>query len=156
MKITLRCGSIIRKGAERDLTDEYLKRAAGLAAACGFRGISEQEIDLKKCRNRREETEKILKDIPAGAKLILMDERGKDMTSREIAKFLERENADGTPELIFAIGGADGFEPGALPANCRKWSFGHQTWPHKLVRVMLAEQMYRALSILTGSPYHRD
>jgi 23S rRNA (pseudouridine1915-N3)-methyltransferase len=62
----------------------------------------------------------------------------------------------GHNEIIFAIGGADGFEPSALPAQHVKWRFGQQVWPHKLLRVMLAEQIYRALSILAKTPYHRD
>lgn len=156
MKITLRCGSVLRAGPERELVDKYIKRANGLAGTCGFHSVREIQIDLKKSKTRTEETEKLLQDIPPGALLILMDERGKDMPSRKIAKFLQNKSLDGISEVIFVIGGADGFEPGLIPNGSQKWSFGSQTWPHKMVRVMLAEQMYRALSILSGSPYHRD
>ena len=81
-----------------------------------------------------------------------MDERGQNMTSRKIAQFIQELDED----VTFVIGGADGFEPDLLPRSTTRWSFGNQTWPHKLLRVMLAEQMYRALSILSGTPYHRD
>lgn len=94
--------------------------------------------------------------MPPGAKLIVMDERGKSLSSRDISKKVSKLRDDGISELIIVIGGADGFEPSAIPNGAEKWSFGNQTWPHKLVRVMLAEQLYRALSILSGSPYHRD
>lgn len=156
MKIIIRAGSIMRSGPERDLVDEYLKRGSGLTGRTGIHSISEQEVDLKKCKSRAEETDKILSIKAASAKIILLDERGKNITSRDIAKTLRTAQSDGHDQLILAIGGADGFEPSALPSGLQKWSFGQQTWPHKLVRVMAAEQMYRALSILAGSPYHRD
>jgi len=69
---------------------------------------------------------------------------------------ITRWRDDGAKSLHILIGGADGFEPSALPKGAVKWSLGRATWPHKLVRVMIAEQVYRALSILSGSPYHRD
>lgn len=146
----------MRKGAERDLTDDYLKRASGLAKGLGFLSVEEQSIDLGKCKSRRDETEKIVGNLPDNAVLFVLDERGKARTSRQFAKDLARLRDDGHSAVVFAIGGADGFEPGALPPSHRKISFGIQTWPHKLVRVMLSEQVYRALSILSGSPYHRD
>ena len=156
MNIVLRCGGIIRSGPERDLVDEYLKRASGLVSRCGIRAIEEQQIDLKKCKTRSEETLKLMSDIPPGAKLLIMDERGKALTSRQLSGFVQEQTQMGTQEVYILIGGADGFEPADLPPGVTKWSFGKNTWPHKLVRVMLAEQMYRALSILAGSPYHRD
>lgn len=156
MKITLRCANVVRSGPERDLIDDYLKRASGLVGRCGIHSINEQQIDLRKCKTRTEETRKLLSDIPAGAAIIALDERGKSLTSRQVAQFVESKAQSGTRELFIVIGGADGFEPQDLPAGIGKWSFGSNTWPHKLVRVMLAEQMYRALSIMAGSPYHRD
>lgn len=85
-----------------------------------------------------------------------MDERGKALTSRQIAQQLAHWRDNGISEAHFVIGGADGFEPANIPARAVRWSFGTQVWPHKLVRVMLCEQLYRALSILAGTPYHRD
>jgi len=156
MKITLRCASVIRSGPERDLVDDYLKRASGLVGRCGIHSVTEQQIDLKKFKNRTDETKKLLSDLPPGATVIVLDERGKSLTSRQVAKFVETQAQSGIKDVIVLIGGADGFDAKALPAGTIKWSFGAHTWPHKLVRVMLAEQMYRALSILAGSPYHRD
>jgi len=156
MKLIIRAGGSMRSGPERELVDDYVKRANGLISRCGFHSFAEQEIDVKKCKSRSEETQKILSGISNRSKLIVLDERGKSVTSRQIAQTLTAAQIDGQESFIFAIGAADGFEPSELPAGAVKWSFGQQTWPHKLVRVMAAEQMYRALSILAGSPYHRD
>lgn len=156
MKLILRAGGLLRGGPERQLVDDYLIRANGLVARCGFLSLSEQEVDLKKCKNRSEETQKILSCITSSTKMIVLDERGKTPTSRQISQKLRQTQLDGFESLVFAIGGADGFEPSDIPTGAEKWAFGTQTWPHKLVRVMAAEQMYRALSILAGTPYHRD
>ena len=156
MKIIIRAGGIMRSCPERSLVDDYLKRGSGLTNRTGILSIIEQEVDLKKCRNRTEETKKILSINSVSPRLFVLDERGKNLTSRNIARAVQEAQADGIDSFILAIGGADGFDPKALPSGVQKWSFGQQTWPHKLVRVMAAEQMYRALSILAGTPYHRD
>jgi len=156
LKLTIRAASIIRKGPERDLIDDYMKRAQGLSKACGFLKLSEQQVDLRSAKSRAEETQLMLANLPPNTKIVLLDERGKQSTSRDIAKQLTRWRDDGFSETVFVIGGADGFEPTAIPPNVTKWAFGPQVWPHKLVRVMLTEQIYRALSILAGTPYHRD
>lgn len=156
MKLIIRAGGVLRKSPERELVDDYLKRANGLVARCGLGSIQEQEIDLKKCKDRSAETLKILSGFSNSSKLIVLDERGKTPTSRQIAGKLQQAQSDGFDNFVVAIGGADGFEPRAVPTGVEKWAFGTQTWPHKLVRIMAAEQMYRALSILAGTPYHRD
>lgn len=156
MKISLRAGGIIRSGAERDLIDDYLKRANGLARGTGFTSIDEQQVDLRSAKSRADETKTLLHGLPVGAKLVIFDERGKTPTSRKISQHISEWRNDGVTQLIFVIGGADGFEPEHIPAGTIRWAFGPQTWPHKMVRVMAVEQIYRALSILAGTPYHRD
>ena len=155
MKLILRAGGIVRNSPERTLIDDYIKRGNSLTGRCGFHSFSEQEIDLKKCKNRSEETQRMFQDKAQQIKFIALDERGRNLTSREIAGMFKRAQPEGR-DICFVIGGADGFEQSDLPANVVKWSFGAQTWPHKLVRVMAAEQIYRALSILAKTPYHRD
>lgn len=154
MKLVIRAGGIIRKGAEREMIDDYLKRANGLTRRVGFQSVEEQQIDLRSCKTRKAETESLL-DV-SDTRFVVLDERGKSLTSRKLATQLARWRDEGIPQTTFLIGAADGFEPGSLPKNAILWSFGHQTWPHKLVRVMLAEQVYRSLSILAKTPYHRD
>lgn len=155
MRVSLRAAGMMRSGPERDLVDDYLVRADRLARGQGFLSVSEDAVDTSRCKNRAEATQRIL-NVPEDTKLILLDERGKSLTSRELSKLLARTRDDGVSSLAFIIGPADGFDPASIPPGLQRISFGKQTWPHKLVRVMLAEQLYRALSILSGSPYHRD
>jgi len=155
MKIILRAGGVIRSGPERELIDKYLKRASGLARGIGFTAIEEQQVDLRSAKSRAAETQ-LLTDLPKTSKIIILDERGKTPTSREISQHLYHWKDDSISQLFLIIGGADGFEPSELPKNITRWALGPQTWPHKMVRVMAAEQIYRALSIIAGTPYHRD
>ena len=90
------------------------------------------------------------------ATLIACDERGRAMGSRAFAARIAALRDDGVRHLAFAIGGADGLDPDLVAASSQALSFGPQTWPHALARAMLAEQVYRAATILAGTPYHRD
>ena len=156
MRLNVRAGGVIRKGPERVLVDDYLRRSEGLAKACGFLSVTETQIDLRSAKTRADETIQLLGGMDPTHKLVVMDERGKSLTSRKIAQQLAAWRDEGISETHFVIGGANGFEPANIPPHAVRWSFGTQVWPHKLVRVMLSEQIYRALSILAGAPYHRD
>ncbi|RZV40305.1 MAG: 23S rRNA (pseudouridine(1915)-N(3))-methyltransferase RlmH, partial [Acidimicrobiales bacterium] len=111
---------------------------------------------LRKAKSRADETQMLIANIAHTDVLIVLDERGKEFTSRGLAKNIANWRDDGQKRVYFAIGGADGFEPPVLPAGTIKWRLGSQTWPHKLVRVMITEQIYRGLAILAKTPYHRD
>ena len=137
------------------MTDDYLRRASQLARGTGFRDVVEDEVETKGRADRTVQTRALLDGVPEGAMLVLMDERGKSLTSTVIAKQLSVWRDDGVGELYILVGPADGYDPTLLPASATRWAFGTQTWPHKLLRVMLAEQLFRALSILAGTPYHR-
>jgi len=156
MKIILRAGGVIRSGAERDLIDDYIQRANGLARGTGFTIVEEQQIDLRRAKSRAEETQMLFQGLSSTSKVVVFDERGNTPTSRKISQQFSNWRSDGIAELTLVIGGADGFEPANIPSGVTKWAFGSQTWPHKMVRVMASEQIYRALSILAGTPYHRD
>ena len=155
MKIVLRASGMMKSGPERDLVDDYISRAQHLGRGLGIPDISESAIDTRNAKSRSLETRAILSGYE-GCRLVILDERGKSLTSRQMAAQMTkwRDNAENT--LVFAIGGSDGFEPADIPPGAVKWSFGSQVWPHKLVRVMIAEQIYRSLSIMAGTPYHRD
>lgn len=88
--------------------------------------------------------------------VIALDEHGKTMGSRDFAKKIGQLKDQGVGEIVFLIGGADGHGKAALDRADLKLSLGALTWPHMLVRVLLAEQLYRAQQILAGHPYHRD
>ena len=90
------------------------------------------------------------------AHVIACDEHGTQRTSREFASHVARLRDDGVRRLVLVVGGADGLDPSIVSAADGTLAFGPQTWPHALVRAMLAEQVYRAVTILSGSPYHRD
>lgn len=156
MRLTLRAGGSIKSGPERDLIDDYLNRARHMSRNLGILDIDEQQVDLRSAKTRTDETKTLLPEAGAETRYVILDERGKSLTSRQIAKQIAKWRDEGERNITFVIGGADGFDPATLPQNISRWSFGHQTWPHKMVRVMLAEQIYRALSILAGTPYHRD
>lgn len=93
--------------------------------------------------------------VPPGAAVVALDERGRDRSSDEFASQLGGWRDGGRRTVAFLIGGPDGLAPSVLAAADASLAFGRSTWPHRLVRVMLAEQLYRATTILAGHPYHR-
>ena len=104
---------------------------------------------------RDDEGRKILARIGADERVVLLDERGSRLTSRQLAGRLSKWQADGR-DLCFVIGGPDGVSPGCRERADFVWSLSDLTLPHGLARVLFAEQMYRAWTVLTGHPYHRD
>jgi 23S rRNA (pseudouridine1915-N3)-methyltransferase len=132
----------------------YAERAAASGRALGLAPVGLVEVEARK-PGKAAEAEAILARV-VGAQLIACDEHGAAMTSRDFAARLAGLRDDGVRHLAFAIGGADGLDAALTGAAIQTLSFGPQTWPHALARVMLAEQLYRAVTILAGSPYHRD
>jgi len=155
MRVTLCVVGRLRAGPERDLIDDYLKRFDRTGRALGLGPVEVREVDDRKGGGMAAEAVLLRKAVPDGAMLIALDERGKIKTSPDFANDLARYRDDGRGDIAFLIGGADGIDP-ELRAKCDgALSFGKMVWPHMLVRVMLAEQLYRAASILAGAPYHR-
>jgi 23S rRNA (pseudouridine1915-N3)-methyltransferase len=145
----------LRAGPERDLIDDYLTRfdRTGRALALGPANVI--EVEDKKNAGMGAEAVLLEKAIPNGALICIMDERGKVMTSPSFADQLGGWRDQGRQDVAFVIGGADGLDPNFRARADAALSFGKMVWPHMLVRVMLSEQLYRAASILSGSPYHR-
>jgi 23S rRNA (pseudouridine1915-N3)-methyltransferase len=106
-------------------------------------------------RRKEAEAALLLEAVPAGAAVVALDERGRDATSEDLARRLGAWRDEGRRATAFLIGGPDGHGQAALRAADLRLAFGRMTWPHRLVRVMLAEQLYRATTILAGHPYHR-
>ncbi len=155
MRVTLCVVGRLRAGPERDLIDDYLRRFDRSGRALGLGPVDLREVDDRKGGGMAAEAVLLEKTLPAGAVVIALDERGKVKSSPDFASDLARYRDDGRSDLAFIIGGADGIEPD-LRAKCDgALSFGKMVWPHMLVRVMLSEQLYRAASILAGTPYHR-
>lgn len=116
----------------------------------------EEKRKLPPPQLKAREAELILAALPAGARLVALDERGQPWSSRELADRLAAWRDRGVATLAFAIGGADGLGPAVVERADAVLSLGAMTWPHLLVRSLLLEQLYRAQQILAGHPYHRD
>ena len=116
----------------------------------------EERKPLQPGKRREAEAALLLGRLPAGAVVVALDEHGKDMSSRDLARRIGRWRDDGQACIAFMIGGADGLDEAVRKRADLVLSFGRLTWPHLLVRGMLAEQIYRAQQILVGHPYHRD
>jgi 23S rRNA (pseudouridine1915-N3)-methyltransferase len=104
----------------------------------------------------RDEGAALLKKIPTESILIALDEKAAGFSSRALAGMLEKDRDEGARSLAFLVGGADGHGDDLLATAHRKLSLGQMTYPHGLARIILAEQLYRATTILSGHPYHRD
>lgn len=156
MRLEIRAISRIKAGPERTLVDDYIARANSVGRPIGFGSVEEREIDNRALSGKAAETAALVDALPPGCLVIALDERGQGVTSRQFASQLERARDDGVRDGVFLIGGADGMDRQTLPAGVKLMSFGAMVWPHKLVRVMVAEQIFRAFSLLAGTPYHRD
>ena len=158
MKIALLAVGRARHGPIRDLFEDYADRIRKIGPGLGVRGFDLRELAEAKATSRAEridiEAGAVLQAL-AGSRPILLDETGSDLSSAELARWIGAER-DRASDLAFVIGGPDGVSPALKQAAARTVAFGRATWPHQLVRVMLAEQIYRALTILGRHPYHRD
>lgn len=155
MRLHLCAVGRLRAGPERDLVDDYLSRLDRTGRSLGIGPATEHEVEDKKNLGMTAEAVLLAKAIPEGAALCILDERGKTLSSPEFAATLAGWRDAGRQDAAFVIGGADGIDPALRSRADLAISFGRMVWPHMLVRVMLAEQLYRAATILSGSPYHR-
>jgi 23S rRNA (pseudouridine1915-N3)-methyltransferase len=150
----------MKQGPERELVARYLDRTIASGKGLGLTGFAVSELNESRAASaaarKTEEAKAIAAHLPAGGTVVALDERGKTLGSEDFAHRLARWRDDGKPALSFVIGGADGLEPGFVKAADLTLSFSPLTWPHQLVRIMLAEQLYRATTILSGHPYHRE
>jgi 23S rRNA (pseudouridine1915-N3)-methyltransferase len=156
MRVHLCAVGRLRAGPERALIDDYVTRFNRTGRALGLGPFALAEVEDRKGGGMEAEAALLARAMPSGALCVVMDERGRNMTSPEFADQLARWRDDGRQDVAFCIGGADGLAPGFRASADFALSFGAMVWPHMLVRVMVAEQLYRAASILAGSPYHRE
>ncbi len=160
MRIIVAAVGRLKHGPERDLAERYRKRGADAGRGIGFRAI--EIIEIRESRAREvekrvtEESIALANVIPEGAIPVVLDERGENLDSVAFTAFIRRWRDEGSSAAIFMIGGADGLTPGLRDQAKLRLSFGSATWPHQLVRIMLLEQIYRAMTLLAGHPYHRS
>ena len=148
-------GKLAARASEAALIDDYLIRFAQTGRALGLGPATVTEVEDRKGGGKPAEAALLSRQISDGAAVIALDERGRPLTSPDFAAALARFRDAGRPEAVFLIGGADGLDPALRDRADLVISFGAMVWPHMLVRVMLAEQLYRAATILAGGPYHR-
>ncbi len=148
-------GRIRADAPERALIEDYAARFNRTARPLGMGPLFEHEVEPKRGSGPGVEAAALVRAIPQGAVVCVLDERGRMMTSPELADRLARLRDAGQGDLAFLVGGADGVDPALRDRADLVLSFGPMVWPHALARVMLAEQLYRAATILGGAPYHR-
>jgi 23S rRNA (pseudouridine1915-N3)-methyltransferase len=159
MRLRIAAVGRLKAGPERELLDRYIERSNAAGRAINLAPLEVMEVSESSARRApdriAEEWLGFKKPSITGARRIVLDGRGKTLSSEDFAKKLSAFRDGGAPASLFLIGGADG-----LPEEARKsadfvLAFGAATFPHQLVRILLAEQIYRAITILTGHPYHR-
>lgn len=159
MKLDLLSVGKLKAGPERDLVSRYVERFRPLGRGLGLDGLRLVEISESPSRRdddrKAEEASALDAAIPEGYRRVVFDERGTTMDSAAFAAQLGRWRAENQPGLALIIGGPDGLAPIFAARADAVLSFGKLTIPHQLVRVLVAEQLYRAASILAGHPYHR-
>ncbi len=160
MRISIAAVGRMKQGPERELCARYLERAAAAGKPLGLTGFDVHEITESRASAtaaREAEEAKGLRGLwPEGSVVVALDEHGKSQTSEGFAAQIGRWRDGGKAAAAFVIGGADGLDHGLITDADLVLSFSPLTWPHQLVRIMLAEQLYRAVTILAGHPYHRQ
>jgi 23S rRNA (pseudouridine1915-N3)-methyltransferase len=159
VKLLLVAVGRLKAGPERELVGRYAERCVASGRNIGFSGFDMREIDESRARRpedrKAEEAAAILGLLPAQAKIICLDERGRALSSADFARKLGdwRDSGAGTCALV--IGGPDGLDPSLREKADLTLAFGAMTWPHQIVRALAAEQIFRSITILSGHPYHR-
>ena len=159
MRILIVAVGRLKQGPERELAERYRKRASDAGRSAGLSAV--EVIEIKESRaadaDRRmlEESIAIANVLPEHAIVVLLDPRGEGMSSSSFAGRLQGWRAEDRPAVAFVIGGHDGLASNLRDKANIAIAFGPATWPHQLLRIMLLEQIYRAVTILVGHPYHR-
>jgi len=149
----------MKAGPERELCERYFERARKSGPKLGLRGFLVEEIAEAHGARPRDriaaEGASVLAKLRDGDRVVALDPQGDLIDSDAFATALSKQAAASVPRTLFLIGGPDGLGKSVLNRSNRRLSFGRLTWPHQLVRILLAEQLYRATTILSGHPYHR-
>ena len=160
MQLALCAVGKLRSGPEAELVNDYAGRIRSTGRSVGLNGFDIKEVEAPKglAGEKRQARESALLEqaAPESGMRLVLDERGKNLTSQEFARLLARFRDDGAKSSTFFIGGADGHDAAFIGRADARIALGSLTWPHMLVRAMVCEQLYRAVTILSGHPYHRD
>jgi|SRR5688572_30411028 23S rRNA (pseudouridine1915-N3)-methyltransferase len=149
----------LRSAAEQLIAEDYLERVSRLGRPLGLTDVRLREVPESRAsdaaRRKGEEAGRLLSAVPPKAHVIALDGRGREFDSAALAGELRRLADGSVADLVFLIGGPDGLGQEVLDRARLNLSLGKMTWPHRLVRAMLAEQIYRSVTILLNHPYHR-
>ena len=149
----------LKAGPERKLAEAYLERAATLGRSAGISAVGIAEIAESRAATAAlrmaDEAARLRAGLAGEAVTVTLDSDGRDVTSEEFAALIGRWRDGGTGTLAFLIGGPDGLAPDIKASAALSLAFGRMTWPHRLARIMLLEQVYRSVTILVNHPYHR-
>ncbi|MEJ8476501.1 23S rRNA (pseudouridine(1915)-N(3))-methyltransferase RlmH [Roseibium algae] len=160
MRFVFACIGRMKSGADKELFDRYVDRARKCGRSLGVTAVTVNELSESRAQRaserKAEEAYALIAGLPTGARLIVLDEHGKSMSSMAFSSKLDAWKNDSIQDVVFAIGGADGHGEELLARADLRIAFGAMTWPHQIVRILLAEQVYRALTIQSGHPYHRE
>lgn len=159
MRVVLSAIGRLKAGPEREICARYLERAQAASRGVGLAGVDMRECDESRARRaedrKAEEARALVANIPSGARIVVLDERGKTLGSEAFAADVAAARDAGAGTYALLIGGPDGIDPQLRARASLVLAFGAMTWPHQLVRIMATEQIYRAITILAGHPYHR-
>jgi 23S rRNA (pseudouridine1915-N3)-methyltransferase len=160
VKIQIAAIGLLKSGPEKELAADYETRIPGLGRKAGVSALAISDWPESRAATAKlrmaDEAKVLWAAVPEGSPVLVLDERGDAVSSVAFAKLLEREAAGGAKQLTFLIGGPDGHALETRSKALKILSFGPMTWPHRMVRVMLLEQIYRAVTILVNHPYHRS
>lgn len=160
MRLTIAAVGRMKAGPERDLAERYLARLAKAGSGLGldYAGLAEyaESRAASADERRRDEAARLTAPLSDKAALVLLEEGGRALSSEGFAAELARLRDEGLRDLAFLLGGPDGLDSGLRPRARAILSLGPMTWPHQIARILLAEQIYRATTILSGHPYHRS
>lgn len=160
MKLTIAAIGRLKDGAERELMERYVGRCAPAGRSMGFGPLAVVEFAESRrsdvAERKNEEAARLLAATAGSSRRIVLDERGRLLSSTAFADLLAAWRDAGDAGVAFLIGGPDGHGGDALASATDRLSLGPMTLPHGLARVILAEQIYRAITILAGHPYHRS
>ena len=155
MRVKILALGRLKSGPERVIFDDYRSRFDKLGKGLGIGPVEIMELDDRRGSKKADESDLILRALSNDVFPIALDERGNQLDSPKFSQLLAQSRDAGHITLTFVIGGADGLSHTVLDRCQKSISLGSMVWPHMLARVMLSEQLYRAATILAGTPYHR-
>ena len=156
MRLHLCAVGRLRPCPERALVEDYAARLGRAGRPVSLGPLEVREVEARGGGGPEAEAPLLRRAAPEGARIAALDERGRALSSPDLAGLLARWRDEGARDAAFLIGGADGLDPALRDGADLTLALGPMVWPHRLVRAMMAEQLYRAASILAGTPYHRS